>query len=369
MTRRLWLPILGAMGAITWIWLQKDTSPPSAILSKERLAEGVHEFALSPDGEQIVYCGSDGLKRLFLKTGREEVLQPFSSHAARCPVRGIAWSPDMSFVAFVRDNAAGETEITVMHLSTKRTAVIARAKRFWGIAWSPDGEQLAWLKDESDMTPTLAHLKQVFSEVSTRKEGRVGKNARGKTHSFNFRWTPDGRYRVIGHAKELYLVRPAGTEQKLVRPPGPSPRHAAFIIYGWDVSPDSSTLAFGFDNKVWIYSLGNTEHPALTIRVQGIPIGVCWSPNGEGLLYVVPAPAEYVLAPGVAKTGPPHILHWVDRNGKGDRVVLREPNGIYAMQWAKGRDVFYLSRSATTPQTRRQWVVGEFELWRLTLRE
>lgn len=366
-TKMLWLPILSALGAITWIWLQRDTSPPSAVLGKELLAQGVHEFALSPDGEQIIYCDAKGVKRLFLKTGRKEVLQQFSSQTVRYPVRSIAWSPDMSFVALIRGDAAGGTEITVIHLPTKRSAVIARAKRFWGIAWSPDGEQLAWLKDESETVPTLARLKQIFSQVPSQKESKAGNNARGKTHSFNLRWTPDGRYLVIGHTKELYLVRPDSSEQKRVRPPGPSPKHPAFVIYGWDIAPDSSTLAFGFDHKIWIYSLGNTEHPALTIPLEGIPIGICWSPSGKELLYVVPAPAEHVLPPGAANVGPPHILHRVDRNGEGDKVILRERNGIYAMQWTKGREVFYLSGSPTIPQTGNQEVSQGFELWRLTL--
>lgn len=157
MTRMLWLPILGAMGAITWMWLQKDTTSPPAVLHKDLLAEGVHEFALSPDGQQIVFCDAHGLKRLSLKTGQQEEVLPLSSRNSLCQIRCITWRPDMSCIASVKNASAEhiktprgytEQDLVVLDWGSKATHMIDRAPVIFDVAWSPDGKQVAWVKSE-----------------------------------------------------------------------------------------------------------------------------------------------------------------------------------------------------------------------------
>lgn len=237
---------------------------------------------------------------------------------------------------------------------TKSLRVIDRAHSFHGVTWSPDGKQLAWIKHEG-------------------KAGRqdrllVGVIGKDKVHLtilyedkmiHSIRWTADGQFLIfvrdsrwdptVGKhfSSALGVIQLDGTNLKNLKwlsPPGRFSMHGYYSIpySGWAVSPDGTTVAFGFGNSIWLYSLRRSETLSKEIHLVGRALEICWSPDGKGLLYVV-SEAKAPVAPGSAKIGPPYSLYWVDKEGRKSRFVLREEKGIYNLQWVKERDILYLS--------------------------
>jgi WD40 repeat protein len=141
----LLLSMLVLLAAVASLSLRVNIMGLQKIVNKELLVERVHDFALSPDGEYIAFCNIDGLKKIYLKSRKEEWLLRFFYHLPKCPIHSIKWSPDMTHIAFV-SMASPQHELKVLNLATKRLRVIDRAHSFCGVTWSPNGKQLAWIK-------------------------------------------------------------------------------------------------------------------------------------------------------------------------------------------------------------------------------
>ena len=348
----LLLSMLGLLTTVILFSLRVNIMRAQEIVNRQPLVEKVHDFALSPDGEYIALCNIDGLKKISLKSGKQEWLLQSLYYLPKCPIHTIKWSPDMTYIAFVSMASPQHSELKVLNLATKSLRVIDRAHSFHGVTWSPDGKQLAWIKRESK----TGQYRLLIGVIGKDKVHLTVLYEDKMIHSI--RWTADGQFLIfvrdsrwdptVGKhfSSALGVIQLDGTNLKNLKwlsPPGRFPVHGYYSIphSGWAVSPDGTTLAFGFGNSIWLYSLRKSETLPMEIRLVGRALETCWSPDGKGLLYVVSESKEPV-APGSVRAGPPHSLYWIDKEGKKNQFIFWEEKGICNLQWLKGRDIFYI---------------------------
>ncbi len=352
----LWCSIVGLLtgGVLLMLWVNIMGMPQ--IVDKQLLLEKVHDFALAPNGKYIAYCDTEGLKIFSLQDKKWTWLLRFRYPQEKCPVRSLKWSPDMAYIAFVRGILPEEQKLTIFHLKTKKVYVIDHAPCFTGVAWSPDSKQLAWTKDEGKTMEKFYIREQSLLMVGTLEGDRIHPSILYRDHIRRVLWSPDGQFLLfVKSFVALGVMKVNETDLKWIRPSGRFPMHGNFTIAGYDISPDSTKVAFGFGDYIWFYDLRKPEKLLMKIPShRRLAIEVKWSPEGEGLFYVISEASQSVapVAPGEAQTNPPHALHWIDKEGKQDQVILREEKGIYNLQ-LKGKEIFYISGGC---------------LWKVTLR-
>lgn len=360
----LLLSIPGLLAVANMFVLLKVKIKAQTIVTRQLLVEEVDEFDLSPDGEYIAFCNTKGLRRLSLKSGKQEWLLHFPSQSPRCLLHSIKWSPDMTRIAFVH---VPSRQLMILDLVTKELRIIDRAFGLInGVAWSPDGRQLAWIRQEEGERKAVWQYKLL-----------VGMFERDKVHFkvlyedkmgiYSPCWAADGQFLVfIGFAKDpkgvggpvsvLGVIRSDGTNLKWLYPLGSFPIIFKVFSPTYSVSPDGMTVAYWIGGRLWLYFFKKPAVPPVKILSVGIRIEeIRWSPDGKGLLYVVPSQIkEGPMPPGMLPpVSPPYSLYWVDKEGKENRFILREEKAIRNLQWLKGRDIFYISGGA---------------LWKVTLR-
>jgi len=354
----LLLSMLVLLAAVASLSLRVNIMGLQKVVNKELLVERVHDFALSPDGEYIAFCNIDGLKKIYLKSRKEEWLLRFFYHLPKCPIHSIKWSPDMTHIAFVSMDSP-QHELKVLNLATKRLRVIDRAHSFCGVTWSPNGKQLAWIKREGktgryrllvgvigkdEIHPTILYEDERIHSIGWTGDGQFLIFVR------DARWDP-----IAGFlSSALGVIQPDGTNLKWLSPSGRFPMHGYYSIphFGWAISPDGTTVAFGFGDFIWLHSIRKSKTLPIKIRPVDRALEICWSPDGKGLLYVV-SESKAPVAPGDVRTGPPHSLYWVDKEGRKNQFILREEKGICNLQWLKGQDIFYISEGTLCKVTLR----------------
>lgn len=377
--RLIWLALLGIAGVALWFVLKANNSEPptfvdKSLVLKDICVENWRGFSVSPDGKQIVFSTAGGVKRLYLETGKQEWLQLFQPPSSRCEVHGVIWSPSMLYVAFIRTLPPKEgkapsfglqRELVVLDLRVGKIYTIDRAPYLLDASWSPDGRQLAYIKGvdvklthnfsqplvDSRRLLMTATLSGPDTAPRTILEEKISEDRRQpRIHSV--RWTPDGRWILVASSDRLGVISPDGSEIKWIHPPLASDRTNR--IRGWDVSPDSKAVAFAFGAQLYIYPLSNPRKPSVKVDVGRVVMELRWCPGGDGLLYTV---SESNLPPPIelgVNVRPPHALHWVDREGKRDVIILKDKDGILDLQWGSKKDFYYFS--------------GPDKLWRVSVK-
>jgi len=363
---RLLLAWLLIAGNLSCLWVSSGNEP-KGIANKQLVAEGVQAFSLSPDGEQIILLTRQGLKKLSLKTGEQSLILPLTAIASY-----FSWSLNNRWFAFRQINLKSQTEeICLIDLQDNRLYHLVRAQRIFGFTLSPEGNRLAWIEEEGKMRKNPAGY--FLYEGKVKRSLIVGSLKGGKVVNSkvlyfeeryelppkldHVQWTPDGQFLIFrscslssnGLMPRLGFIKSDGTGLQWIFPePPPSrkgfPIHEIFTIYSWAVSPDSKSVAFGFGGSIWLCQLGSKKKPS---RIASyIAIELCWSPDGESLLFVVSDRKAPPPAPGSLQRNPPHELHWLSKDGQKHCLLWREGKGIRSLQWRKGNDIFYLSGSS-----------------------
>ncbi len=278
----------------------------------------VYDFAVSPDGEWIVYSvlnfrGGSDLYLIDLQGAQERLLFECGSDSCREP----AWAPDSKNIAFTRaaltvpaENEPPDSYIYSITIDSGQAAPFFNNPAVRGMApsFSPDGRLLgfydlvigairlvnladgssevvpaalrsvgAWSPDSTslivaDLVPgTFTTYAQLFKvNFSERSLNRLIENEpEGVDYSLPA-WSPDGRWLLVGLRyveglvnKQVWLMRPDG---EMVRPitQNPAATHAA---YSW--SPDGSKAVFqrfqlgASDNRpeiiLWDFSSGEQQ--------------------------------------------------------------------------------------------------------------
>jgi WD40 repeat protein len=340
---------------LAWLLVAGNPSCFWVSSNKQLIAEGVQDFSLSPDGEQVIFFTRQGLKKLSLKTGEQSLILPLTAIA---PVS--CWSLNNRWFAFKRINLKSQNEeICLTDLQDNRLYHLVKARRICGFALSPDGSRLAWIEEEGKIHEGKVKSSLVIGAL------KGGKIVNPKVLYFeerhelppeldDVRWTPDGQFLIFrsrsfssdGQIPRLGIIRPDGTGLLWIVPePPPSrksfPMHATFSIYSWAISPDSKSIAFGFGGDIWLCQIGSKKKPSRIASYTAIEL--CWSPNGESLLFVASGAKAPPPAPGSLPSNTPHELHWLSKDGQKHRFLWEEVKGIYRLQWRKGNEIFYLS--------------------------
>jgi dipeptidyl aminopeptidase/acylaminoacyl peptidase len=345
----LLLSTLRLLAMVILLSLKVNIMEAQEIVTKQLIVARVHNFALSPDGEYIAFCNIEGVKKISLRSKKQEWLLQTLYHPQKCPIHSIKWSPGMTHIAFVNEASPQHNELKVLELMTKKLHIIDRAHSFHGVTWSPDRKQLAWIKREGK----TGQYRLVVGMIEKNKVCLKVLYEAKSIHSIH--WTIDGQFLIFVRDARwdptegnlpaaLGVIQPDGVNLRWLLPSERFPMHEYFSIphSGWAVSPDGTIVAFGLGDFIWLHPIRKSEKPPVKIRPVGRALEICWSPDGKGLLYVV-SEAKASVAPGSAKTCPPHSLYWIDKEGRENRFILREEKGIYNLQWVKERDIFYIS--------------------------
>ena len=201
--------ILG--GAVVLFPRRRDIVPPAASQEPSALAqltfdEGLEEFpSFSPDGSEIVYCGSAGpIRKLFVKKigstdkrqltmGAADDLQP-------------VWSADGKRVLFVRARESGKRlypadvfgqydggDVWSIDMATGKERLLVRDA--FNPALSPDGKQLAVDASWGDSRRIW-----ITDALGRNAQQVTGDTSEAVTHVAP-RWSPDGKRIVFQHIK------------------------------------------------------------------------------------------------------------------------------------------------------------------------
>ena len=126
--------VIAAMAVPTMRYLRQAPAPAPAEMRTDILtpAGDLVSFALSPDGQQIVYVAtSDGAPRLWLRSLTTATAQPLGgTEGAEYPF----WSPDSRSVGFFADGA-----LKRLDLRSGPPLTLAPAPSGRGATWSPSG--------------------------------------------------------------------------------------------------------------------------------------------------------------------------------------------------------------------------------------
>jgi TolB protein len=283
------------------LFRQDSADQPARQLTGTGGAE-VLDFALSPDGETIIYAtqtaGGTAL-RLISADGRDD-RERLACPDAECS--GAVWSHDGRRVVYERralaGGVAGSPHLYWLDPATGETLPLIEGNDTpaYGARFSPDG---GWLSYVSPRDEGIV-LYQLSDGAQRLLGSRVGRPAA---------WSPDGEQVIVGdltlHAdpsgvptpdsliaqesSTVYLYRVAlaetGSRQRL------SPESAVDdSAPAW--SPDGEWVAFGrsvpdaaFGRQLWLMRPDGSEARALTnepVYYHGPP---AWSPDGRYLLY------------------------------------------------------------------------------------
>lgn len=269
-------------------------------------APAVIDFALSPDGETIVYAtqtAGGAALRLIAAGGRDD-RELLACPDAECS--GAVWSPDGRRLVYelreLAGGVAGSPRLYWLDLATGETLPLIEGDDTpgYGARFSPDGDWLSYVspRDEGIVLYRL-------SDGTQRLLGsRVGRPAA---------WRPDSAQIIIG---DLTLHADLSQDLSGVLTPDRSTAQESSTVYLYQValaetgarqrlspesavddsapawSPDGEWVAFGrsvpdavFGRQLWLMRPDGSEARALTNEPDYYHGPPAWSPDGRYLLY------------------------------------------------------------------------------------
>ncbi|WP_344071630.1 hypothetical protein [Streptomyces crystallinus] len=197
----------GSGGAIDGIWTMTSTGGG---LKAVPGTKGASDPAWSPDGKRIAYAKPVGTQRELFVADIDGTPSTRLTHTAADEFHPT-WSPDGKYLAFSRADAAGNSRVMRIQLSTlAQTPVTAPGSHDWTPDWSHSNHIVFSRVDSTG----FAHL-YVVRPDGTALHGITSAAANDKYPS----WSPDGRRLVFTRGgtddtdpEHLYLVRADGKE-------------------------------------------------------------------------------------------------------------------------------------------------------------
>jgi Tol biopolymer transport system component len=258
-------------------------------------------FAWSPDGTRIAFTspvGTDGpggsksssLYVVDTSDGRlTELTGPDATGGAFPP---IAWSPDGSRIAFGRSRGplrSSTNRLVVMDVDGTDEALLVQVvfADLGPLAWSPDGSRIAFMRsstmDRNEdgaggmwvVNPDGTDLRQIAT-VPWAGPSEVRALGGGP-----FDWSSDASWiATLGGPRgggEIMLVAADGSEQRLIRDPGPG-KEDWINHFAW--SPDGSQLFFSDVGEAVAESPPTWDPPSIYV-VNADGTGLRWVADGE----------------------------------------------------------------------------------------
>ncbi len=272
---------LGAAGRIEPAPLRR----PSLGAHYRRFAADEIAAVASVDGEGGIDLSGDGSEVVFAwdRSGEWEIYTaPLSGDRiiqlteARAISRSPRWSPDASWIAFLRSDEAGRSAIWLVDRDGERERRLTPADAAYREhAWSPDGTHLVAVAANGDL------------HVIDAASGEARRIARGSQPC----WSRDGAsilftVAIDGARTDLAVVAASGGEPRLL---GTADRDGSSRDGSW--APDGRTIAFtttvrGRREVAFARfrdgSVVNVEHLGATPFDAAEPV---WRPDARGVVY------------------------------------------------------------------------------------
>ncbi|MEU2159240.1 hypothetical protein ABZ532_30240 [Streptomyces sp. NPDC019396] len=196
----------GSGGAIDGIWTMKSTGGDLKVVPGTK---GASDPAWSPDGERIAYAKPVGTQREIYVADIDGTPATRLTHNTADDLHPT-WSPSGKYLAFNRADAAGNSRVMRIRLSTlTQTAVTASGSHDWTPDWS-HGNRIAFSRVDSSGFARL----YVIRPDGTGLHRITSARRNDKSPS----WSPDGSRLVFTRGgtdeadpEHLYLVKSDGT--------------------------------------------------------------------------------------------------------------------------------------------------------------
>ena len=284
-----------------------------------RLAYTRTDFSGSTPKLEIYAIGSDG-------TGVTKLATDASDFN-----RGISWSPNGDYVAYVGRSDFGQFMRNVFIAGTDGSGsspLPNSPNTLTSVDWSPDGTKFVYSTDNAIFWMNVDATQQ--TQLTTPQQ-----TTDGPTSDFYPRWSPDGTKilftRSTNNFRLLYVMNADGTGQtQLFNMPGDE----------GDWSPDGQAILFTFLNEIYRVNFDGTNLQQLTDDdfTDSTPE---WQPLANPNPTPTPTPAPSFSLSGRVTGGSPqgHIVVRLSgpvtavagANGTGDYNFIRLPAGQYTV--------------------------------------
>jgi Tol biopolymer transport system component len=193
-------------------------------------------YAWSPDGQHLVYAASDGLWRVEVSGGSEELLIAWEDVDLRWGFNPI-WAPDGETIYFLARGSVWQVSVSGEgHPSELGTA--EADPQCCSVVPSPDGSQLAYPAGFVDQLLKLSDSHgasiRTVSEVLVDNDYAPAWSPDGRWLAFTSAWSPDAD-------QVVYAVRADGSELRRISPEGLSATEPSWSPDGLHIAFDGST--------------------------------------------------------------------------------------------------------------------------------
>jgi len=300
------------------LWVTTIGGTPKQLTQTEG---SVYDYAVSPNGEQIVYSvinEASGIDLWVMTDAGESARKLLDCGPERCLVP--AWSPDGKRLAYSRQSAGltpggplGPPRVWILELSNDQTGQLYENDQVlgWGPTWSPDGNWIAAYDGTSTRIRVL--------NVQTKKEILLP-SLMGTTGS----WSPDGKrmlyndLKIAGEQTHATLYLADFATEEISSAFTDDPADVNYGIPNW--SPDGAWVVTGIKradqglgSQLWIMRPDGSEARPITDDLAYTFGGYSWDRWGELVVF-----QRFELGVPFAK---PEVMVWSFATGQITPIV------------------------------------------------
>ena len=293
--------------------------------------DGVADVAVTPDGQRIVSCGSDGIKVWERTTGRLvlEVTQPMTA------VTSVAISPDGLLIA--SGGPDGVARIFRLVDGSEVVSMTGHTRPILQVEFSPDGSRLATAG--ADATARIWDVATGRESLALRV---LGKDVRSVA------WRPDGRQLATASNEPVIMVRiwDVTTGKAILEITGPT-----LFVLSVAFTPDGNRIATASTTDARIWDARSGELLNILYGHDDELRDAVFSPDGELLLSGSADKTAGLWGIGtVVRAGSPLLIRLAGHSGQV-RSVAFTPSG---------QDVV----TASSDGTIKIWDISSRQAWR-----
>jgi Tol biopolymer transport system component len=211
-----------------------------------------------PTGLFVVRPDGGGARRIYTPRGDDAPLDP-------------AWSPNGRQIAYVPGGTRDGLWVMGSSGGKRRRVVTGRGDALFP-SWSPDGSKIVF----ADLGSTRSGFHDLYV-VRTNGSG-LARLTRARADELDAAWAPTGGAIVYDRGRDLWRMRPDGSEQRLLARNASSP--------SW--SPGGTHIAFVRDGDPWVMSRDGTAAKRI-VHMTRRQLSLAWSPDGR---WVATAPVD-----------------------------------------------------------------------------